>query len=123
MTLSTIRDIMEIVASAYSSLPDAMDRAVAEKIMEYLVKNGWTSPEDVAYLVTAAGGQIRITEELLGSSAPLLQWSRDPSNGDIVLRTRITPDVTKAKVNPDAEVRNVDSGAINITTSTTDNHS
>lgn len=124
MNMNSIRDVMDIIASGYGSTPTGLDRAIASRVIEYFQNNGWVGPSDLAYLVQAAGGELVVKQELFTVDAPLLQWAQDPITHDIIVRT-IDKDklVKEAKVNPDAESRIVDSGPINIATSSADHNS
>ena len=115
MNLGTVREVMDIIANGYGSVPSGLDRAIASRVVAYFEDKGWVSPEDIAYLVQAAGGEIRVTESALLTEAPLLQWQRDPESNDMVVRS-IDKDklIRNAKVNPEAEARVVDSGPIAI---------
>jgi len=115
MNMGIVRDVMDIIASGYSSTPTGLDRAIASEVINYFYRKGWMNSEDIAWLVEAAGGEIRVTEEMVLGESPLLVVWQDPVTKDRVFRTRKKQDlVDNAKVNPDAEVRVIDSGPINI---------
>jgi hypothetical protein len=116
VNMGMVQDLMDIIANSYGSSPSAMDRSVSAKIIDYFYQKGWMNSEEIAYLVEAAGGEIKITESMLASPAPLLYTQTD-SAGTTTFRTRSKEQLVKeAKVNPDAESRTVDSGPIVITT-------
>jgi hypothetical protein len=115
VNMGTVRDLMDIIASGYASSPGAIERAIATKVVAYFQERGWLSATDVAYLVEAAGGEIRVPESLTLDPAPLLQWTNDPANGEMIIRSIDKARLVKnATVNPEAESRNVDSGPITI---------
>lgn len=115
MNMGMVRDVMDIIANGYGSIPTGLDRAIASRVVNYFYEKGWMNAQDIAFLVKAAGGEIRVAEKDL-SGDEFLYWYDDPETGERVFQSRSKEDmVTKAKVNPDAEVRVVDSGPINVT--------
>jgi hypothetical protein len=116
MNMGTISDIMEILNIGYGSQTTGpLDRAVAIRIISYFEDRRWMSPEEVAYLVDAAGGEIIVTREQLEDSNPLLTVQDNFETETITFRVR--PDTSrnpKRTVNPEAESRNVDSGPIDL---------
>lgn len=115
MNMGIIQELMDIIANGYGSAPGAMDRAIAGRLLQHLEARGWINPNEVAIMVKAAGGEIRVPEQLLVEDAPLLHWMTDPMTGDMVLKS-VDKDtlVKEAKVNPEAESRTVDSGPITV---------
>lgn len=120
MNMGTIRNIMQILDNAYGSNQMAsVDRAAAIAVISYFEDKGYLGPEELAFMVEAAGGEVRISETMLsGTSKPLLRYY-DEMNMEYVFKTvdkisEPVPDVSKAKVNPDAESRTVDSGPIKV---------
>ena len=114
-----VRDIEDILGNVYGPGNDAADRLAAMQINNRLLQRGWVSPEDLAYIVDAAGGEIVVTREALEDSSPKLfiqsSFERDATVFSIREGTSHNkPDTSKAKVNPNAESRNVDSGTIDI---------
>jgi hypothetical protein len=117
MNMGIVQDLMDIIANGYGGSPTGIDRAIATRIVSYFMDRGYASTEEVAYMVKAVGGEIKLSDKLLTEKAPTLQWQRDPVTGDLVLRTIDTDNlVQNAKVNPDAESRIVDSGPVVIST-------
>ena len=113
--MGMVREVMDIIANGYGSVPTGLDRAIASRVVNYFYERGWMNAQDIAYLVKAAGGEIRVTEEMLMGEAPLLVWYDDPHTHERVFKIREKEDLVKnAKVNPDAESRTVDSGPINV---------
>lgn len=102
----TVRDIVDILQQGYgdnSTTP--LDRAVANRIVTYLAEKGWMHPSEVAYMVKAAGGEIRVNLAVLTDDPPLLYRQHDFPMDQYVFRAVDKPDPSKAKVNPDAEQR------------------
>lgn len=113
MNMGQVQDVMDIIANGYGSSPSAMDRGIAARVINYFYERGWMNAEEIAYLVEAAGGEIRISPELVTGDTPQLTRQLDEVTGDWIFRTgNAKPDTSKAKVNPDAERRIVDSGEI-----------
>jgi hypothetical protein len=111
--MGMVRDVMDIIANAYGSVPSGIDRSIASRVIQYFYDKGWMNSQEIAILVKAAGGQIRVSEQLMAES-PLLFTYRDNATGDMVfqVRERGTPPsdetdewIKNAKVNPDAESR------------------
>jgi hypothetical protein len=106
-----VNDITEIIQRGYGdSSISQLDRTVAHNIVNYLANKGWMSPGEVAYLVEAAGGEIRVPESLVMRPPKALTRYQNPvvAEAEFIFRTtETTPpvDVTDAKVNPDAESR------------------
>lgn len=122
MNMGILQEVADIVSQGYGGTVGAMDRAIASKVLQHLSNRGWINSEDLARLVAAAGGEIQVPQSLLVKDAPLLQWTDEV--GGMVLRTIDKDELVKeAKVNPNAETRNVDSGPINIEARSTDHHS
>jgi hypothetical protein len=122
MNQGVVREVMDIIANGYGSVPTGLDRSIATRVVEYFNRIGWMSPTDVAILVEAAGGEIRVPENILTGTQPMLYSQLDPSTNEYVFRTRervefvdVDELTENAKVNPDAEMRVVDSGPIDIT--------
>jgi hypothetical protein len=115
MNLGTVRDIMEIIHQGHGG-PDmsSVDRVVASNIVSYLQKAGWMGAEEIAHIVQAAGGEVRISEKQLDEGPKAIYTQRDPITHDIVLRSVSVVDTKNAKVNPDAESRTVHSGSIKV---------
>ena len=115
MNQGTVREVMDIIANGYGSVPSGLDRAVASRVVDYFYRKGWMNTEEIAWLVEAAGGEIRVNPDKMSGNSPLLYWYDDQVTGERVFKIRDKEDlVTNAKVNPDAEVRTVDSGPINV---------
>lgn len=114
MNMGMVVDVMDIIASGYSSSPSALERGIAAKVIDYFYRKGWMNAEEIAYLVEAAGGEIRIPENMITGPAPQLTRTLDPVTNEYVFRTGSKPDTTNAKVNPNAESRIVDSGEIQL---------
>ena len=112
--MGTVVDVMDIIASGYGSSPSAIDRGIAAKVIDYFYRKGWMNGEEIALLVEAAGGEVRIPENLITGPTPQLTRTHDPVTNEFIFRTGSKPDVNKAKVNPDAESRIVDSGEIKL---------
>jgi hypothetical protein len=114
----TERRIVEILNRGYGdNATSALDRVIAGDILSELINVGWTSGEELAYLVEAAGGEIRIPESLLTEPSPrLLQYRSDLTN-EIVFQTK---DENARLNNPSpadresGESRTVHSGKINV---------
>lgn len=123
MNMGIVREVMDIIANGYGSVPSGMDQAIASRVVDFFYRKGWMSSEDVAWLVKAAGGEIRVKiDEVVGQS-PLLYTYDNSMTGERVFKIRerieiIDKDelVQNAKVHPDAESRTVDSGPITIKT-------
>ena len=114
MNMGMVRDVMDIIANGYGSIPTGLDRAIASRVINYFYEKGWMNSQDIAFLVKAAGGEIRVSEKDLAGDE-FLYWYDDPATGERVFQSRSKEDmVTKAKVNPNAEVRVVDSGPIEL---------
>jgi hypothetical protein len=112
MSLGTVRDVMDIIQRGYGdSSMTPLDRTVATNIINYLQSAGWMGPEEVAHIVQAAGGEVRISEKQLDEGPKALSIFRDQVSFELVLRSI---DTSKAKVNPDAESRTVQSGPVNV---------
>lgn len=114
MNMGQVQDVMDIIANGYGSTPTGIDRSIASRVVAYFYDKGWMSPTDVAYLVEAAGGDIRVSEELAAKPSPILTRYEDPMTHEWVFRTRdkSKEDLVKnAKVNPDAEKRDYVRGA------------
>lgn len=80
--------VREIIQQGYGDgSMDPLARASATKILERLRQMGWATPEEVAYLVEAAGGEIIVTEELVTREAPMLSRQIDEMDYTIVFRT------------------------------------
>jgi hypothetical protein len=115
MNMGMVREVMDIIANGYGSIPTGLDRAIASRVVDYFYRKGWMNSQDIAYLVKAAGGEVRVSEEILSEDI-LLYWYDDPATGERVFQSRSKSDmVDNAKVNPDAESRVVDSGPIELT--------
>lgn len=119
----TERRITEILNRAYGdNATSALDRIAAGEILSELINLGWTSNEEIAYLVDAAGGEIRITEDSLNESAPRLLQYRDHLSNTIVFQTK----TDEQRKNPtpaereSSEARVVQSGPIKATTTRSD---
>lgn len=106
-----VNDITEIIQRGYGdSSISQLDRTVAHNIVNYLTTRGWMSPGEVAYLVEAAGGEIRVPENLITRPPKALTRYQNPAvaEAEFVFRTTETEplvDTSNAKVNPDAESR------------------
>ena len=112
--MGIVRDVMDIIANGYGSIPTGLDRAIASRVIDYFYRKGWMNSQDIAYLVKAAGGEVRVGEDILSEDI-LLFWYDDPATGERVFQSRSKTDmVNNAKVNPDAETRVVDSGPIEL---------
>lgn len=116
MNMGTIREIMDILQESYGmASASPIDRVVATNILQFLYGKGWMDSSEIAILVKAAGGEIRVPENMLTGDTPFLYKQQDPMTGEIIFRSREKGEATSnAKVNPDAEVRTVDSGPINL---------
>jgi len=115
MNMGMVREVMDIIANGYGSVPTGLDRAIASRVVNYFYEKGWMNSQDIAYLVKAAGGEIRVSEEDMVDDV-FLYWYDNPATGERVFQSRSKKDmVDNAKVNPDAEVRVVDSGPIEAT--------
>lgn len=112
MNQGMVREVMDIIANGYGSIPTGLDRSIAAAVIDYFYRKGWMNREDIAWLVRAAGGEIRVNlDELVGDS-PTLYWYDDAATGERVFKIRERVEIVdadklteNAKVNPDAESR------------------
>lgn len=89
MNLGTVTDVMDILQQGYqntSSTP--LDRTVATRVVKYFIENGWLNAGEVAHIVKAAGGEVRIPERQLIESSPYLVSYTDQGTMDIVFKSR-----------------------------------
>lgn len=121
--MGIVREVMDIIAHGYGSAPTGLDRTIASQVIDYFYRKGWMNSEDIAWLVKAAGGEIRVKVDDVVGQSPLLIVYDDPMTNEKVFRIRERIDIVdidtdelikNAKVNPDAEVRTVDSGLIDL---------
>src|ERR1043166_7716180 len=116
MNQGIVREVMDIIVTGYGSVPAGLDRAIASQVVDYFYRKGWMNTEDIAWLVKAAGGEIRVKfDELVGESPLLVIWD-DQATGERIFKIRERVDiqdvdtdqlVANAKVNPNAEKRYV----------------
>lgn len=123
----TERRIVEILNRAYGdNATSALDRIAAGEILSELVNLGWVSSEEIAYLVDAAGGEIRIPEDLLTSPSPRLLQYRSEMTNEIVFQTKDDNERLKNPSPADREFgesRTVHSGPIKVSTIRSDDSS
>lgn len=112
MNMGMVREVMDIIAQGYGSVPTGLDRAIASRVIDYFYRKGWMNSEDIAVLVKAAGGEIRVNLDDVIDDNWLLSWQDDPVTNERVFRVRQRNEpenaedlVANAKVNPDAEKR------------------
>src|SRR4051812_2709632 len=112
MNQAIVRDVMDLIAQGYGSTPTGLDRAIASNVVNYFYEKGWMSAEEIAILVKAAGGEIKVTENLLTGEAPNLYTQRNQDPFELIFRSREKVEIVdaeeltkNAKVNPEAEKR------------------
>lgn len=102
----TIKGITEVLQQGYGdNTSGPLDRAVANQILSYFINNGWAGPDQIAYMVKSAGGEIRVKGDSLLSDPPILSKQHDFMTDEYVFRTIEKPDTSTARVNPNAEQR------------------
>jgi hypothetical protein len=121
MNMGMVREVMDIIANGYGSAPSGLDQAIASRVVDYFYRKGWMNSEDIAWLVKAAGGEIRVPISMIVGDSPYLVVWDDPATDERVFKIRERVDIVdaeemvkNAKVNPDAESRNVSSGPIEL---------
>lgn len=87
--MAVVRDISEILNMSYGDVGTGpIDRVAANEIVNYLREHGWINSEELALLVDAAGGEIRVkANQMLDDPPPLLMY-RDIGTDDLVLQTK-----------------------------------
>lgn len=112
MTTNMIQGLIRILNEAYGdNSMTPLDRVAANKIVQYFQSEGWFSPDQVALIVEAAGGSVFVSVDAIEDSDLTLKVINDFERDGFQFNT-INP--AKAKVNPDAESRNVKSGPIKV---------
>lgn len=113
MASEMVQGIMEILNEAYGDKGmSPLDRVAANKIVQYFQSEGWVTSKEVAIIINAAGGSVFVSMESIEDSGTLILKSfRDFEHDGIQFKVI---DTSKAKVNPDAESRNVKSGPIKV---------
>jgi hypothetical protein len=118
MNEGMISIIQQTLNEAYGeSGSGPLDRVAATRILDLFQRTGWIGGQELALVVQAAGGEIRITEEQIsGTIPPVLQYQDNITN-EIVLKT-VNTENTNERKNPtaaqreSAESRTVQSGPI-----------
>lgn len=88
---ATIRDIMGLIQRGYGDQQmSSVDRVVANSIVGYLQENGWLDPGEVAFLVEAAGREIRVDIDSVSKREhpPILLKYITTDGTEMVFRTR-----------------------------------
>lgn len=83
------RQISEILNESYgANATGPLDRMTSNKIIALILNLGWASSEEIAYLVDAAGGEIRVPEKALHLDPPPLLRYRNDANDELVFQTK-----------------------------------
>lgn len=85
----TVRIIEGVLNRAYGdNSASSLDRLAATQVLQQLRSLGWLSADEVALLVDAAGGEIKVTEKAAAEKRPLLVVFRDFENDLIVFKAK-----------------------------------
>lgn len=91
-----------------------LDRVVASKIVDAFRRSGWISGQELGFVVKAAGGEIRLTEELLSGQTPAVLQYRDGLTQEVVLKSVDTQRNPSPAEREASESRTVQSGPIKV---------
>lgn len=85
----TIRGISLVLNEAYGDNGTSpLDRVAATKVLQYMRSMGWMSPQEIAFLVDAAGGKITISRAGLEEKELVLRTWSDDRNYNIIFESR-----------------------------------
>jgi hypothetical protein len=82
------RQIAEILNRVYSN-QEALDRVAAGEIITYIIQTGWLNPEEVSFLVDAAGGEVIIEMDKVNGEVPPLTIQRRENDDALIFRTKV----------------------------------
>lgn len=84
----TVRKIQDVLNEAYGMQgTSSLDRAAATKVLQQLRMVGWMSPDEIAFLVDAAGGRIEVTQQSAEEKTLKLEVFRPFQSDSIVFKS------------------------------------